>query len=200
MLIFGQHYDKKKTKQNLDHERKMEEQNRRDELIKCQEEAYSRLLGQEFLIVELLSLHVFYYTLVQSFNYHAMQTKDKTEKLYRLELLKYHQEKATELKLEIAKSKRDLFVIIGSIQTLFKKTQILDEMIIKIQEALNNYNNVLATGLPANLNGEGIAQWAVEKQSTEFVKFCIDELEPSLDNLLDYIKSEIDKNIKDSKS
>ncbi|NPV62504.1 MAG: hypothetical protein HPY61_07725 [Methanotrichaceae archaeon] len=179
----------------------------KNELGEKRKQIFSDISGIQCLIVQLFYMHA--YSMVYS-EYHKSQARSKLnmklqnegpfkniDDLNRFinespEGRQFNEEfeKTEKYALQIAQIKRQLWKRIGLVQVSFNQTEELDRLISKIETALNDYDKKIS--MPeegADVNQ--IIQWKKDIMDNALPKYIDSDINPAIDNLLKYLRSEI---------
>ncbi|MDD4161291.1 MAG: hypothetical protein PHW87_02290 [Methanothrix sp.] len=178
--------------------------NRRIEKIegrKLRKQVYSQLIGEKILFVQLYVSYFWMYaqrefceaSCVLSENDKSSHDKQEKKNQMQEEYLRA-KKKCEDLALEVAKGSRDFWRIIGLVQTAFPNTNKLNKLIenIKnIENDLQHFEEKLSKKPIEIQNEDQIKIYYKNLYQNEFRLLIEDNLETSIDTLLNYLKEEI---------
>lgn len=96
-------------------------------------------------------------------------------------------ERCSNVHLESAKTLKDFWAIIGLIETLFTRTKELNDKILRIEKLDPKFNKIIDSQRNSNIKDmETVTKTALDN-------FLTDDFGPAIDDLIDYLKSEIGK-------
>lgn len=204
---------------NQNHQERIEERRRKWEKLQQKKEIRSRLLGEVSLMINMCyqrdcsriykNMHEYivnkrspYIETAPEKSYDVnpeWRTSSKDEIKEEISECKKIAEKemdyAKKYGLEFEFALKDLYIIIGDIQVSFdnnidKRDELLDEL----DTALSDYHRIKLN--PSEIECKNPSKWSEDKQK-EIGKYLDDKIGPAFENLLIFLKDDIDKDKED---
>jgi hypothetical protein len=192
-------------KLNQDFAARMEEHKCKLGELQQKKHIYSSLRGILYLVTNTYYAHGYSYI---NFQYYQtlFELKSLKSELSEAECVKKIPEhtkaekegdRVNEYALDFGKANKELMEIIGLIQVSFDGTEEMGGRIAKIEDALGKHIKITSeyqktNGDDVDKEVEELKKWQQKKANEEIPNYIENELAPSIENLLVYLKAEID--------
>lgn len=204
---------------NQNHQERMEERRKKWEKLQQKKGIRSRLLGEAYLIQEIChqrdrfriykNKHELTVNMISPCietapekSYHVnpywiIPSKDEIKENLSEEkrIAEKEMDYARKYGLEFAFALKDLYIIIGDIQVSFDNAiDKRDKLLNELETAINDYKKIKFN--PSEFECKNPSEWSEDKQY-EIEKYLDDKISPAFENLLIFLKADIDKDKED---
>ncbi|MDD1761064.1 MAG: hypothetical protein LUQ59_02430 [Methanothrix sp.] len=181
----------------------LEEHKAKLQVQQQQRQAYSQLRGLKYTLSQVYVTH--YELLIYAIYYKLLsqQTRDSSERNEYIKKIESHKHRCDDLIMELARNNRELWELIGSIETIFPHTQELDRHIKKLESYDEDFETQFRIQSPFEEDAfdsdseeiedpEEIERFKFEAID-KAVKLSKEKIDEPIDNLLEYLNGEIEK-------